>query len=265
MEIQHDGASVYIYSGGKPIQPELPGILFLHGAANDHSVWSWQSRWFAYHGFNSLAVDLPGHGRSKGAPLSSIEQLADWTLRLIDSLALSTVHLTGHSMGSLIALETASRAPRSLGKLALIGCAVPMNVSDTLLRTAQDQEAEAISLITGWSHGPNTLLTGGPLPGMWLPGMNRALMWRSTDGVLHRDLLNCQQYSSGLTAARKITCPTLLLVGDRDLMTPRKTSHELRQTLLKTREIVLSNAGHAMMNEQPDVVLDHLRDFFSGL
>lgn len=261
MLIELDETPIFIYTGGKPLRPELPGVLFLHGAANDHSVWALQSRWFAHHGYNALAVDLPGHGRSGGSALASVEQLAEWAARLIDAIGLDTVHLVGHSMGSLVALETASRAPRQLGKLALLGCAVPMSVSDTLLDAARDDEPRAIALITGWSHAPGTLLWGGPIPGMWLPGVGRALMGRAERGVLHRDLTNCQQYDGGLAAAGKAACPTLLLAGDRDVMTPRKASQDLKAELPDVRERLITGAGHAMMSEQPDAVLDALRDF----
>lgn len=261
MQITLDDAPVFIYTGGKPIRPELPGILFLHGAANDHSVWALQSRWFAHHGFNALAIDLPGHGRSGGAARGSIEDLAGWTCRLLDALGLRTVHLVGHSMGSLIALETASRVPPQLGKLALVGSTVPMAVAESLLAAAQDQTPQAIAMITGWSHAPATLLAGGPIPGMWLPGVNRALMGRAAPGLLHRDLLNCQQYAGGLGAARAVSCPTLLVVGDRDLMTPRKAAEDLRTALPNAREALIAGAGHAMMSESPDAVLNALRNF----
>lgn len=261
MLIELDETPIFIYTGGKPLRPELPGVLFLHGAANDHSVWALQSRWFAHHGYNALAVDLPGHGRSGGTAPASIEQLAEWTGRLIDAIGLDTVHLVGHSMGSLVALETAARGARQLGKLALLGCAVPMSVSDALLEAARSDEPRAIALITGWSHAPATLLWGGPIPGMWLPGVGRALMGRAERGLLHRDLANCRQYDGGLAAARKVRGPTLLLAGERDVMTPRKASLDLEAKLPDVRERRIAGAGHAMMSEQPDAVLDALRDF----
>ena len=262
MQTTVNNTPAYLYTAGKPLRPELPAILFLHGAANDHSVWTWQSRWFANHGFNALAVDLPGHGRSGGAAAGSIEEAADWVLSLIAALDLPTIHLAGHSMGSLIALEAASRCCARIAKLALLGCTVPMTVSEALLDAALNNEPEAIALITGWSHAPATNLTGGPIPGIWLPGVNRALMGRAAKGVLHRDLLNCQQYTGGITAAQRVSCPTLLLIGERDLMTPRKSTLELRKHLHDGRESIIDGAGHAMMSERPDTVLESLRDFF---
>src|SRR3954463_7456568 len=105
------GHEAYCYTGGKPLRAGLPTAVFIHGAQNDHSVWVLQTRYFAHHGFNVLAVDLPGHGRSKGAALGSVEALTDWLLALLDAAGAAKALLIGHSMGSLIALEASFKAP----------------------------------------------------------------------------------------------------------------------------------------------------------
>lgn len=261
MEIEVSGNTVYAYTSGKAFKPEQATVVFIHGAAHDHSVWSLQSRWLACHGWNVLALDLPGHGRSTGSALTSIEALADWTLACLDQAGISQATLVGHSMGSLIALETAGRAPQRVDHLALIGCAFPMAVSENLLDAARDNTPLAIDMITGWSHAPASQLSGGALPGMWLPGINRALMNRAAAGVLHQDLLNCQRYARGLDAAAKLNCPTLLIIGERDLMTPRKAVQGLKEKIKNVREASIAGAGHAMMSERSDAVLDALRDF----
>jgi pimeloyl-ACP methyl ester carboxylesterase len=56
------GAPLYVYTGGKFFDPAKPTAVFIHGVLNDHSVWILQTRYFANHGWNVLAVDLPGHG-----------------------------------------------------------------------------------------------------------------------------------------------------------------------------------------------------------
>ena len=56
----------YVYTGGKAFDPALPCVVFIHGALNDHSVWTLLARHFAHHGRSVLAVDLPGHGRGAG-------------------------------------------------------------------------------------------------------------------------------------------------------------------------------------------------------
>ena len=91
--------------------------MFVHGAAHDHSVWAWQSRYFAHHGFNVLAVDLPGHGRSAGEAQSSVEAIADWIAALLDAVGVKRAALVGHSLGSLAVLEAAARYPVRVARI----------------------------------------------------------------------------------------------------------------------------------------------------
>src|SRR2546427_7397552 len=108
MRIEVAGRGVYAYTGARALDAALPTVAFIHGAANDHSVWALQSRYFAYHGWNALAVDLPGHGKSEGKALDRIGDIAGWVARVLDAAGASTASLVGHSMGSLVAMETAA-------------------------------------------------------------------------------------------------------------------------------------------------------------
>jgi pimeloyl-ACP methyl ester carboxylesterase len=78
MRLSVAGSSVYAYTGTRAFDGLRPTVLFVHGAATDHGVFALQSRYFAWHGMNVLAVDLPAHGRSEGEALPSVEALADW-------------------------------------------------------------------------------------------------------------------------------------------------------------------------------------------
>ncbi|MDK9704897.1 MAG: alpha/beta hydrolase [Sulfuritalea sp.] len=269
MQIELNGQTAYAYTGGKPFDAGLPCVVFIHGAQNDHSVWSLQSRWFAHHGFAVLAVDLPGHGRSAGDPLPSIEALADWIELLLERVdagntadgAAKTVSLVGHSMGSLTALECAARHPARIARIALIGTAVPMPVSDVLLGPAKDNEAKAIAMINGWSHSPRGTVGGNTVPGMWMMGAARRLMERQKPGVLHNDLAACNAYGHGMEAAAMLACPALVVSGSRDMMTHPKAAAKLAAAIKDARSVSLDGAGHALMAEQPDALLDALRTF----
>lgn len=267
MDVEIDGQTAYAYTGGKPFDATLPCVIFIHGAENDHTVWTWQSRWFANHGYSVLAVDLPGHGRSGGAALTSIEALADWIGALIAKVDAGTTagcSVVGHSMGSLTALECAVRFPDRIARIALVGTAVPMPVSDTLLNAARDKEAKAIGMINDWSHSPRGTIGGNHVPGMWLLGASLRLMERQRPGILHTDLAACNAYKHGLEAAALLHCPTLIISGNRDLMTSPKAATKLADVIppsCKLRAITLQGTGHALMGEQPDAVLDTLRDF----
>lgn len=261
MELTVNGHTIYAYTGGRQPDNGAPWVVFIHGAAHDHSVWSQQSRYLAHHGRNVLALDLPGHGRSAGQPLVGIGALADWLIATLDAANIGAAALVGHSMGSLIALEAAARVPARITRLALVGTAFPMPVSEHLLTASREAPEAAFQMITQWSHAPASLIGGHPVPGMWMTGMNLALMRRSRPGALHTDLSNCNAYQEGLAAAAKIRCPTLMVIGKRDLMTPARAAADLQSALPDVRSVVIDGAGHAMMGEQPAAVLAALRDF----
>jgi pimeloyl-ACP methyl ester carboxylesterase len=272
MQIEINGESAYAYTGGKPFDAALPCVVFIHGAQNDHSVWGLQSRWFAHHGFSVLAVDLPGHGRSAGKPLSSIEDLADWIELLLEKVMRSgipgdgagdtakTVSLVGHSMGSLTALECAARHPARIARIALIGTAVPMPVSDVLLGPAKNNEPKAMAMINTWSHSPRSAIGGYAVPGIWHFGAARRLMERQKPGVLHNDLAACNAYTHGMEAAAALTCPALIVSGNKDMMTNPRAAAKLATAIKDVRSVSLNGAGHTLA-EQPDALLDALRAF----
>src|SRR5436309_907636 len=128
MQLSVNGSETFVATGGRPFDLSQPTLVLLHGAGFDHSTWALHSRWFAHHGYGVLAPDLPGHGRSIGAPISSIAGMADWTAALLDAAGAAKARLVGHSMGSLIALETAARNPAKVSGLGLIGTAASMSV-----------------------------------------------------------------------------------------------------------------------------------------
>ena len=144
MEFSVDDKSVFAATGGRPFDPALPSIVFVHGAAMDHTVWALQTRYFAHHGRNVLAIDLPGHGRSAGPALADIGAMADWVIRALDALGIETAKLVGHSMGSLVVLEAAARHPKRVTGLALLGTSVPADdprEATAALRRALDAAA----------------------------------------------------------------------------------------------------------------------------
>ncbi|MBI3285922.1 MAG: alpha/beta hydrolase [Burkholderiales bacterium] len=265
MLYQVNGQDAYCYTGGKLFNPELPTVAFIHGAQNDHSVWALQTRYFAHHGYNVLAVDLPGHGRSKGAALASVEQLADWLLALLDAAGVQQALLVGHSMGSLIALETCARAPARVGKLALIGAAYPMKVSDALLNAARDQEQSAIDMVNIYSHSSIAQKPSCPGPGFYVMGASQRLMQRISKinpaQVFYTDFSACNAYSNGEQAALAVACPTLFVLGKKDMMTPARATAALSKAIAGSKTTLIENCGHALMAEQPDAVLNALYAF----
>jgi len=261
MKLDVQGRAAYAYTGGRPFAVDGPCVVFLHGALNDHSVWTLLARWFAHHGHRVLAVDQPAHGRSEGPALASVEALADWVLALMDAAGVDRAHLVGHSMGSLIALEAAARAPARASSLVMVGTAYPMKVSEALLSTARDDPARAIAMVNAFSHSSLASKPSYPGPGAWLRGGNSALMHRiqsDADGNLfEHDFRVCDAYAGGVEAAARVACPAHLIVGTRDAMTPAKATKELAGMLNAALTRIVS--GHALMQEAPDAVLNAIR------
>jgi len=261
MYLKVDNIKVYAYTANHPFDAAKPTVAFIHGAANDHSVWALQSRYFAYHGWNALAVDLPGHGKSEGKALDRIGDIADWLVRVLDAAGAGTVSLVGHSMGSLVALETTARHPARVAKLALVGTAVPMPVSAPLLNASKANDHIAYEMINVFSHSNAAQLGGNRVPGIWMMGSAMRLMERAGSGVLHAGFSACDAYDNGLEAAAKIKCPALLILGKRDQMAPMKAAAALATKIPNVRTVALEGTGHALMTEQPDAVLDALIGF----
>jgi len=262
MKLQVNAQTVYAYTGGKDFDPTLPCIVFVHGALHDHSVWTLLARWFAHHGHGVLALDLPGHGRSEGQALPSVEALGAWLVQVLDAAGVQQASLVGHSMGSLIALEAAAQAPARAGRLVMVGTAYPMKVSEALLETSRTAPLKAMDMVNMFSHSSQASKPSYPGPGAWLHGGNLQLMRRVQAGYAHGNLFEhdfrvCDAYAHGLEAAQAVACPVHFILGERDQMTAPKQSQALAVALKATVHRV--PAGHSLMAEAPDPVLNALR------
>jgi pimeloyl-ACP methyl ester carboxylesterase len=259
MKLSVNGAEVSIATGGREFDKSLPAVAFIHGAGFDHSTWALHTRWFAHHGFAVLAPDLPGHGRSAGPSLSSIAEMADWTAALLDAAGATKAHLIGHSMGSLISLETAARYPDKVSALSLIGTAATMTVGPDLLKAAEANEQVALDMVSIWGLGFRAALGGSLAPGLWMHGGAQAVLQACEPGVLFKDLSACNAYANALTAAAGVKVPTTLILGERDMMTPAKAGKALAAAIAHARTVVVPGAGHMIMAERPDELLAALR------
>jgi len=263
MNLAVDGRRVFAYTAGQRIDPAQPSVVFVHGAGLDHSWFALQSRYFAYHGRNAIALDLPGHGRSGGPPLGAIDAMADWLMRVLDGCGIAAAAIVGHSMGALVALECAARHAPRVERIALIGVAVPMTVSEAFLEAAKNDQQSAFDMETIWGHAPQVPLGGNPNPGMWMYGDTLARLARLAPGVLYSDLKACSDYRAGLERAKRVTCPALLVLGRRDVMTPPKAATSLAKALAGSRTLQVGASGHSLMAEAPDAVLDALIEFLA--
>ena len=261
MDINVNGTTVFAHTGGKPFDPAQPVLVLIHGAGTDHTFWGLQTRYFAHHGYSILAVDLPGHGRSDGPALGSIDVLGEWLWHMLDAVGANTAALAGHSMGSLIALAAGALQPDKTDALVLVGTAERVAVHEDLLSAGESQDPKAFDMITDWGFGKPAHLGGHQAPGLWMQGSGLALLRAGTPGALGADLAACNAYEGAVAAANLVTCPVLLLLGASDRMTPPHTTQALSEALANVETEILPATGHMIMVERPNETIDAIDGF----
>ncbi len=258
MEIVVGGNKTFVATGGRDFDPSKPCIVFIHGAGCDHISWVHQARWFSHHGWSVLAPDLPGHGRSDGTAPTTITAMADWIESLMDAAGVPKAAVAGHSMGGAIALELAGRENSRVTHLGLIGTAAAIPVGKALLEAAVKTPDAAYDMMTTWAHAPQARIGGCATPGIWLTGTSRRIFDRNAPGVLANDLALCNVWTSGTESAARVACPTAVILGSLDIMTPPKRGAELAALIRGARLTTLPSTGHMIMFEAPDACLDAL-------
>jgi pimeloyl-ACP methyl ester carboxylesterase len=264
-----NGHSTFCYTGGKDFDPAKPTVVFIHGVLNDHSVWILQTRYFAHHGWNVLAPDLPGHCKSAGEAPSTVEEAAGFVVALLDALGIQRAALVGHSWGSLIALEAAAQLADRATHLALIGIAYPMKVSPALLDASVSAPMEALKMINVFSRSTLAAPPSALGPGTWVYGTSMALGRRvlasnALVNVFYRGFKACDTYAGGETAMARVKCPVLFLLGRQDQMTTPKSAQPLIQAAthahVRHKTVALA-VGHHQMTEAPEETLMALGQF----
>ena len=261
MDVQVDGKIAHAATGSRALNPDEPAVILIHGNGLDRTVWQLQTRSYANRGRRALAVDLPGHGKSEGPALQTVEEMADWVIRFMDAAEVKTATLVGHSMGSLVALEAAARNPDRVDKLAMLGAAATMPVHPELLAAAERNEVLAPELIVYWGLGLKAKTGGHPSPGLWVHMAIQALLENSAAGVLHIGLSACNAYQGGADAAKKVTCQTRLVLGRDDMMCPLKNAEPLMDGIANAETVIIERCGHMLTLERPNQVHDALNDF----
>ncbi len=258
MNFRVEDKAVFAYTAAHELDPGKRSIVFVHGAGLDHSWFGLQSRYFGYHGWNVLALDLPGHGRSEGPPVPSVGGMADWLFKVLKEKNIPKAGIVGHSMGSLIALEFAARHPQAAERIAMIGAAHPMKVTDAFLDAARRNDYSAFDMHTIWGHAAQVPLGGNPNPGMWMYGDTQARLERLAPGALYNDLKASNDY----LLSGEVKCPALFILGKRDVMTPPKAAKGLQERISSSKTVIVDFSGHSLMAEAPDATLDALIEFF---
>ena len=261
MKFQVNNKEVYASTGGQPFDKEKPLIIFVHGSGLSHITWVLQTRYFAFHGYSVLAIDLPGHGASGGPPLKSIEDMADWISDVISAVGYQEASLVGHSQGCLVLIECASRYPEKIKSLSLMGGAGAIPMNPELLSLAEDGNPKAVELMMDWAHGPGGHFGGHPVPGLHHMNLGATIVKNGSVKVLGVDFRACDNYKNGFEAAKNVKCPTINILGDKDKMCPLKEGKKLAGSIENSEVEVIKNCGHMILLEEADQALSILKGF----
>jgi pimeloyl-ACP methyl ester carboxylesterase len=251
VELVVRGALVFVHTGGVELDSSEGVVLMVHGAPDDHTVWRYQTRRLAAAGFPVAAVDLPAHSKSEGPALGSIEDMADWVIEVVGALGAPRVTIVGHSMGSLIAVQAAATHSGLVGGIFLIAPSERMLVHPDLLDAAQRQDRLAADLIVGWSHTGSGRFGPHRDPGVWKPAGTRRLIERNA-GALATDLQACLEWNSAVAA--DVKAPAMVVVGERDRMTPAKAGRALARVIPGAEVVEIPSAGHPTHYTHPEAL-----------
>ena len=264
MEFTLDAKTVRYANGGRAHDPALPGVVMVHGAGMNRTVWQLQTRYLAHHGYRVAAIDLPGHGGSDGPCLETVPEMGAWVGRVIDELDLGPAHIVGHSMGTFIGIETAAQRPDAVASLVLVGTAAAMPVHPELLDSAANDVPHASRLMSSWSFGDRAHVGRHSTPGMWQIGGSQALLDTSRPDSLGVDMAACNAYATSLEAAAEVTCPVTYILGARDKMTPPKRAADLIAATAGA-DVVTLDCGHMLTVEAPDATREAIVAALAGV
>ena len=234
-----------------------PSILLMHGSGLSHIVWSLHEQFYVSQGFNVLSVDIPGHGNSEGPSLKSIEEISDWIRSLMRTLDILKITIIGHSQGSLVGIDFASRYPDLISKLVLVAGSYKMPVNQDLIDLAEAGDEKAILLMMKWGYeGSKAFIGGNPV---------KKIIKSSRDSIeiLAVDLNACNNYKNGEKSLEKINCSTLCIFGDLDKMVPVKAGTKMSERIKNSETKIISNCGHMIIFEKAFEMRKIVKDFLT--
>jgi pimeloyl-ACP methyl ester carboxylesterase len=222
-----------------------PHLILVHGAGGSHQHWGHAIRTIgavATHG-----LDLPGHGRSGGSGRWSIADYAAFLVRFLDALQLQRAVVAGHSMGGATALTMALQYPQRIAGLVLVGTGARLRVLPAILDGTLTDFENTISLICEYaysSHTPRQLVRQG-----------QRQMLQVAPQTIHDDFVACDAFDV-MERLGKIRCPTLVICGTEDRLTPLKYSRYLVDRIANAELELIPGAGHMVMIEKPELVAE---------
>ena len=255
MIINIQNKSVHASDAGQGINISKDTIVFLHGSGLSHIVWSLAEQFFSSKNFNVLSIDLPGHGNSEGPCLDSIEKISDWLEKVFEKLNLNNLIIISHSQGCLEALEYSLKYKDRLKKLVFVGGSYRMPVNEDLIDLASNGDSDAVKLMMKWGYeGSKKFIGGNPIERIIKSP-------RDISEILAVDLIACNNYKNGSEAAKAITCPVMLVLGELDKMVNLEFGKKFANLVKNSKTHIIEGCGHMIMIEKAFEMREKVLEF----
>tara|TARA_Y100000741_G_scaffold162687_1_gene122695 strand:+ start:261 stop:1037 length:777 start_codon:yes stop_codon:yes gene_type:complete len=250
-----ENKSVHASDAGQGINISKDTIVFLHGSGLSHIVWSLAEQFFSSKNFNVLSIDLPGHGNSEGPCLDSIEKISDWLEKVFEKLNLNNLIIISHSQGCLEALEYSLKYKDRLKKLVFVGGSYRMPVNEDLIDLASNGDSDAVKLMMKWGYeGSKKFIGGNPIERIIKSP-------RDISEILAVDLIACNNYKNGSEAAKAITCPVMLVLGELDKMVNLEFGKKFANLVKNSKTHIIEGCGHMIMIEKAFEMREKVLEF----
>ncbi len=255
MDFLIDNKKVFSLDTGENIDTQKETIFLIHGSGQSHVVWSLTSQYLSDQNYNVVTLDLPGHGNSEGESLESIEKMVEWLEKVTLELRINQFSLVGHSQGCLISLEYANKYPKKVKNIIFVAGSYEIPVNKSLIDLALSGNLESLDLMMKWGYGSSKQFIGGnPLQKI----LNSA---REVREVLAVDLIACNNYKNGINATKKISCPTLFILGDLDKMIRLEKGKQFANLIPNSKIHVIKNCGHMIILEKAFEMREKMVEF----
>jgi len=252
--VRIDGKQISYWIGRNGLSEGRDVILFVHGAGGGQFTWSFQKGFFEKQ-FNSIIIELPGHGESGREGEEEIGKYAEHVHAFLKALNLSGVFFVGHSMGGAIVQTLALTHPEVMKGMVLVGTGAKLRVFPMILEGIKNNFEETVPKIVQFAYSRKTSSE--------LVKRGISDMMRCSPEVLYGDFLACDRFDI-MSQLERIDLPTLILCGNEDKMTPVKYSQFLHQHIKGSKLEILPVGGHMVMIESPAAFNEKVKEFIAA-